>query len=417
MSWTQAMNNPQDVWTNALRQCPELHDVLLLLYRRSRAKGMLPASATLTSWPLRQTVVSALEQLGCTCRKTRDNRLRIKTGDVIRTPDVFQALARALNIHPVNSSTSPEQPSYEKTLQTIALSHPELSDIITAARAVLSIRQRWDKQLITRCQLDGLLRLIHHVQQDHAGVTLSSLGAQFLNDSKALRAGMLRQMLDDLLRAVSEPADVGEDIEPRFGIIDNPVTQCASVYGPLRYIRASQAFDWIDTLYRNHQVAHLGWDIITTIDRMETTQPVAEKIVITSENAAPFYELIQSHIRHPVLYTAGFPNAAVLRLLSLLADAGFHCRHWGDSDFAGYLIADCVARRIPTTLWQCGIDDLSVCPSHHFRPLAPAEHLRAQTFLASRPDFRYAAEIRFALEKGWLEQEKKPLVLEKEAKL
>jgi len=124
--------------------------------------------------------------------------------------------------------------------------------------------------------------------------------------------------------------------------------------------------------------------------------------VITSENAAPFHRLVEQRPPSVCVYTGGYPNSAVMRVLRLLAEAGLRARHWGDTDLDGLRIAECVARAIPVEL---AVQD-AVRRVDRLIPLDEVRRRRAEAYLAAHPEFPFRDALACTLRHGWLEQER-----------
>ena len=106
----------------------------------------------------------------------------------------------------------------------------------------------------------------------------------------------------------------------------------------------------------------------------------------------------------PVIYTAGYPNFAVKKLLHLLSGQIEQIHHWGDSDFDGLRIAEIINNIIKVKLWRCTVED---CKKYNGR-LKPADDnskSKIKKFLENKPDFIFRDELEYSLKNGWLEQE------------
>lgn len=233
---------------------------------------------------------------------------------------------------------------------------------------------------------------------------LAELGARFFGSSKALRSGEVRRLLVDGLAVL---ADAEEDAaEPalllrRFGVCDNPTALKVTLFGPFRLRKRGRWLDWVEQLHALGESATLSLGNLDGVDRVELAGDGA--IVHTSENETPFCRLVREQFPEPVIYTEGYPNAAVRRLLRLLPPATA-VRHWGDSDLDGLRIADILAATRPLELWRCGLAELQR-QRPRLLPFSDAQSGRARRWLAAHPDFRFRAELGFSLAHGWLEQE------------
>ncbi len=237
-------------------------------------------------------------------------------------------------------------------------------------------------------------------------MTLSLLGSRWLNDSKSLRTGPLRRQLALMLSAWGE-----RDIDERtlfgtYGIIENPYTSFVTFFAPLVFMTdAGETFDFPLRLFVAGQACTLSSE---TVGRIRSVEWRGEnRSLITSENAAPFARYVAA--RRPALYTEGYPNYAVQRLLRALGEVGVTADHAGDADFDGFRIAARVGRCLPVG---------RVVASEIVRnldgivgiPLTEAQQTRARRFLTAFPQMPYAEEVSILLNTGcWYEQESFPL--------
>jgi hypothetical protein len=112
--------------------------------------------------------------------------------------------------------------------------------------------------------------------------------------------------------------------------------------------------------------------------------------------------------RIPCIYTEGYPNWSVKRLLSGLSIAGVKCIHEGDADLDGFNIAHEVSMFIDVKR-VVATDALEIArnvfPSPGI-PLTDEQRSRAESFLVCNPHCAYANSIRLMLDWGcWIEQE------------
>lgn len=235
-----------------------------------------------------------------------------------------------------------------------------------------------------------------------APTTLSQVGADILGDSKALRAGARREVFRRVLAAVSgaEPDDVERDVFARFGIEENPFTSFVTVFAPFSFTLADGGeFDHPARLFRAGLAVQLPRQTVLRMRAVRLLDGCSH--LVTSENAAPFERMVRAGV--PCLYTEGYPNAAVIRLLELFARRGATADHDGDGDLDGFLIADRVAKVIPVV--RVVADDVSESADVPRRSVSPRARIRWSAYLASHPGFPHSRPLRFALDHGWLEQE------------
>ena len=233
---------------------------------------------------------------------------------------------------------------------------------------------------------------------DRGSTTLSQLGSLAFNDSKALRSGALLGQLDKILRlARDQPAMPASELRANCGIIDNPYTSHVVVFAPFAFVtNDGQAYDYPRRLFRAGQAAVLPWETVRRIDAIQIELPLQ---LVTSENAAPFLDLVGA--ARPALYTGGYPSTTIQTLLGHFGRAGASALHFGDTDLDGYRIAEQVSRLIAFDgLYTDGRGaDLPR------KPLTAPQRARLEAYIARHPGFRFIDELRDTLAHGWIEQE------------
>jgi hypothetical protein len=235
-------------------------------------------------------------------------------------------------------------------------------------------------------------------------IGLAELGARCYGNSKALRPGEERRFLLAGLAAldgVEEDAVAPGELLRRYGVCDNPSSLKVTVFGRLRLRKQGRWFDGVEQLHGLGESATLALGNLDGVESMECGG--GDGVVYTSENETPFCRLVRERFPGLLVYSEGYPNAAVRRLLRLLP-AECCVRHWGDSDLDGLCIATILAQDRPLDLWRCGLAELQRLRSH-LQPLLPAQRCRAERWRDAHPDFRFRRELDFTLAHGWLEQE------------
>jgi hypothetical protein len=174
----------------------------------------------------------------------------------------------------------------------------------------------------------------------------------------------------------------------------------------LVYWKNGQEFDWVYRLWKCGETATLSQGNISGIERCELRDETENFTppVITCENESPFCRLSLQREPGVILYTEGYPNAAVLELLRLLRPLNLLGRHWGDSDLDGLRIAEMLNRVHPLTLWRCNLPELQRLQSR-LKPLTAKAADASASYLRNHLYFPFAAELLYTIENGWLEQE------------
>ena len=231
-------------------------------------------------------------------------------------------------------------------------------------------------------------------------VTLSQLGTDILGDSKSLRAGARRKVLERVLCAVvgMDTDESGREVSVRFGIEENPFTSFVTVFAPFSFtLDTGETFLYPGEMFRTGLAVQLPRQTVMRI--RDVRFDVGH--IITSENAAPFKALVRDGV--PCLYTEGYPNAAVIRLLELFAAQGMTVDHAGDGDLDGFLIADRISNAI--RVQRVIADEVAADEILPRRPVSSQARRRWEAHLATHLDFAHASSLRIAIERGWIEQE------------
>lgn len=236
-------------------------------------------------------------------------------------------------------------------------------------------------------------------------VTLSQLGSDWLNDSKALREGALRRQLEYMLAAVRGEKIISQNLLQEYGIEDNPYTSQVTVFAPIVLIlNDGTKYDFPLLLYEKGLVAMLPAEIVSLVRAIEWH--CEQRIIITSENAAPFSSYVKKG--YPALYTAGYPNVTVLSFLGLLSSADVTAIHAGDADLDGFRIAAIIANSLPVR--RVLASEVVHCPGNIAGiPLSDEQRQRLSHFLSQSSDTAFAEEIKSLIEQNcWYEQESFP---------
>ena len=242
-------------------------------------------------------------------------------------------------------------------------------------------------------------------------ITLSDLGAQFFNNSKALRSGEQHRLFCDLLLAFKAFALPYARVDRSrilkfFNIVQNPSSIKVTLFGPLLYRKQGVVYDWIKRLWQMGECATLSWDNIEGIEKMWLPDDGNIQSLITCENETPFFQMVREQKDAVILYTAGYPNRAVTQLVRLIGKGSEMVKglHWGDSDFHGLRIALLINQLNPCRLWRCDLPALKR-NKDKLIPLDARQKQQGQDFLNENPTFIYAEELEWSIKWGWLEQE------------
>lgn len=401
-----------------LGRCPALRSFLAKLCDCWDREGLPPQRLTLSTELTGQGALTELHAVfgAAALRSSRQGLPQaVDVAGFLRGQDAaavaaWRALLCRVLDRPLRDRRSERRCSaaiFAELLAAWRLAHP----VVASAAAVLEVRAEGWQQRLALGEAGAVAaawarwgQALAFLSQRSELVGLAEVGARFYGDSKALRTGEARSLLAAGLAALEELDE--QQVEPgalfqRFGICDNPTALQVTVFGPVRLRKQGRWLDWIEQLHALGESATLTLGNLAGVDAVE----VAGKpgVVHTSENETPFCRLVRERFPGVVVYTEGYPNAAVRRWLGLLAPA-MVIHHWGDSDLDGLRIADILARDRPLELWRCALADLQGQRAR-LVPLAAEPVARAQRWLAAWPEFRFRAELEFTLAHGWLEQE------------
>lgn len=363
-------------------------------------RRQMPATLTLGTMPERRGILLALERIFHGHRESK-GRLIVRLEPSQRHCSWWQPLAALLGEEAPDICVADHKAAMERELQRLSLLYPLELQLIATLRTSSLPERLFKNSANAASELQALVAAIIHLRQRSDAITLSELGALFFKDSKALRSGPLRQCLEALLQLINGAStDDPANLLRNNNIVENPYTTQAVVFIPFAYTTSDGArLDWPHALWLRGEAATLSWQSIRNMKAVELPEPCTT--ITTSENAAPFLRLVES--RRPALYTEGYPNDAVCRLLHLFAQAGLTACHWGDTDLDGYRIAWQVSRHIPLTL-AVTPELLRRRAASHI-PLNPSQCQRLEAHLSAHPEFPYNRQLRHTLEHGWLEQE------------
>jgi len=259
--------------------------------------------------------------------------------------------------------------------------------------------------------------IVRFLKQNSEAVTVSDLGARFCTDSKALRGGELITtvanwlvFLDTGIQLKAGEFDTAfkkglrQHYLELYGVVENRCAVTVAVFGPLLLYKKGLLIDHVSKMWSMGESALLSLDNLQNVDRIEIP---AGCTVYLCENESPFANLIRQNHPGMVIYTKGFPNAAVCTLYKLIAShyPAVERYHWGDTDLAGLQIASIFHSIAPLRLWRCSIDDV-IRYKDSLIKIEQEEKGRIMMFLENNPQFPFWEVLSFSCEHGWLEQER-----------
>ena len=235
--------------------------------------------------------------------------------------------------------------------------------------------------------------------------TLSQLGSDWFGDSKKLRSGALRRQLVVILAILSDMDREEERLVLEGAlIVDNPYTSSVTFSLPVTLIMKDGAvFDYPSSYHTSRMAVQLPLETVVNIERVEWD--VRPQIITTSENAAPFANMVAKGAS--CVYTAGFPSLAVKVFLNKLFKSGSECIHEGDADLDGFRIANEVGSCIRLKKVVAS-EVLKKASLDEGRELSPEQIKRTSAFLFNPKysDYEFAEEIQSVLmRRKWIEQE------------
>lgn len=376
-----------------------LRPFLIRMARRALQGKPLPAHVTVRD--LDYAAQGELERLlGTPLTRKADGAVSGMLPPRWREPLAWQEVISAVGL--AREDTAAESP--ETFLTRLAWREPDTRTFLDALQKMPEVMRFLRNPAHRVAWRRLLLGVFHHVRKRGVGEakTLSQLGSDWLNDSKSLRTGPLRRQLALMLSVLAD-CDVDErTLFGTYGIIENPYTSFVTFFAPLVFTTdAGETFDFPMRLFVAGQACTLPSE---TVGRIRSVAWQGDdRSLITSENAAPFARYVT--LRRPALYTEGYPNYAVQRLLRMLDTVGVTAEHAGDADLDGFRIAALVGRCLPVR--RALAAEVVRNPGEITGiPLTEAQQMRTQRFLAESPHMPYVDEIAILLKQGrWYEQE------------
>ena len=390
---------PKDVLT-LLDAAPKLRPLLMRWARQAARGEKLPATFSVAD--LGYDDQQALERfLHVMTARTRNGRVSGTVPEEMRDPAAWRTVLEALGL-----AENVVAESAEDFLSRIQWQMPDAREALGEIKDMPEV-MRHLADAANRPKWRELFASAWGRAQRKTGrvTTLSQLGSDWFNDSKILRSGSLRRQLVLILSAISGvSADDERSVLAEAGIEENPYTSSVVVSAPFTFrLKDGTRFDYPMKFFMKRLVCQLPLEIVREIDSNSIGWEGYDNLVTTCENAAPITRYVQD--RSPVVYTEGYPNLAVQRLLKIFARRGLKSVHMGDADLDGFRIAATVDRCIPVE--RVGAAEVLADPKRlKGIPLTPSQAARIDRFLPLHPDFKYAESVRRIRERGcWYEQE------------
>ena len=394
----------------AITRAPAIKPVLLRLARRAEEGKTLPEKFSATG--IDYVAQGELEQLfGTISRRTAEGRVYVTVLPQMRDPSAWRGILPVLGA--VDKNRGGDDEDIFARLKLLAPDMAEFVDRLAAkeeiARFVAKRENRRDWMKLFKC-------LVYRFSTEECGIitTLSQLGSDWFNDSKKLRSGALRRQLVLMLSTASDldPSDERLVLDGAL-IIDNPYTGSVTFSAPVVItLKDGSVFDFADRFFARGMAAQLPLETVLDIEEVEWNDDKNE--VVTSENAAPFAQMVADNV--PCVYTAGYPGLAVKVFLHKLGEAGVICVHEGDADLDGFRIAKEVSNAIDVVRVVAS-EALSRSRPEDGIEMDAGQRRRVSAFAAKRPDFKYSEDVKLLSAKGyWVEQESFKSILGKGGK-
>lgn len=380
-----------------LMSCPGAEAYLNRVVKHAASRETLPPRIVLGSITGDKDIESSLSKILSNRCFAENGKYILKLPDRMRNSSYWQPLVEAIGYEKKPDFSLAALNLAKETAKRLKIIHPE------------------EKALIAKLEDSGFIRGYVGTDPDKVSsylkifaayvatgkresTTLSQLGSDIFNDSKALRGGPLLGQLDKILRIAYDQPDIPvAELHANCGIIENPYTSHVVVFAPFSFdTNDGNTYDYPKRLFGSGLAAVLSWETVQHITTINIDVPLQ---LVTCENAAPFHGLV--HTSTPALYTEGYPNSPVKVLLKHFNRVGARALHFGDTDLDGYRIAEQISRLI-------SFDGLYGCGQVHTLPrkaLTDSQHGRLESFIANHPSFRFADQLRDTLTNGWIEQE------------
>ena len=385
----------------AIEKSPAVGEAVKKLASKIARGARLPATYSVKN--LDYNAQRELERLfGTIGHRTSDGRFYISILPIFLERSVWREALEYFGLVKEESDSEDED-----IFVRLKLLEPDLTPLIDALAADEEVVRFVSKKENRKDWKRLFISLVERFSSPKCGLitSLSQLGSDWFGDSKKLRSGALRRQLVVILAILSD-MDREEERLVLEGelIVDNLYTSSVTFSLPITLIMKDDAvFDYPSSYHTSRMAVQLPLETVVNIERVEWD--VSPQIITTSENAAPFANMVAKGAS--CVYTAGFPSLAVKVFLNKLFESGSECIHEGDADLDGFRIATEVGNCIRLKKVVAS-DVLKKASLDAGRELSSEQMKRTSAFLFNPKyrDYEFADEIQSILKRGrWIEQE------------
>ena len=384
----------------AISRTPAIRPVLVRLAKRAAEGKKLPETFSATG--LDYAAQRELEGLfGTVGQRRADGRVYISIMPPLREPGEWRGLLSVLGVNEKSVGNDDDEDAFAR----LKLLMPDMAVLVDRLAAKEEIVRFVAKRENRRDWMKLFKCLVDRFSSEKCGIitTLSQLGSDWFNDSKKLRSGALHRQLVLMIATANDldPSDERLILDGAL-IIDNPYTSSVTFSAPVTItLKDGSVFDFADRLFVRRMAAQFPLETVLNIRSVEWDGDKNE--VVTSENAAPFAQMVADKI--PCVYTAGYPGLAVKVFLHKLGEAGLVCVHEGDADLDGFRIAKEVSNAVKVVRVVAS-EALAKSRPEDGIEMDADQRRRLWAFAANMPNFKYADDVKSLIAKGyWVEQE------------
>lgn len=293
-------------------------------------------------------------------------------------------------------------PLYIKTaslinlLNSASIQNEELHELVEEMKEDVALKQKLIHPFNQGIKhSEDILKVLEYISTSSESILERIMSTKLFGDSKYFE----KKLKSDLISFLKplRPDTPADNILPSFGIVRYPevieftgnIKTPAVDYSPL-----------VNGAYINSR----------DIESLESVC-IDAKMVITIENKANYYSYIKT--RNPdelVIYSAGFPSPALMKLLSLIyksSDDKIVFYHSGDIDLGGFMIFNSIRKAVPTLKpYKMDIGTLEENMVHAM-PITDSQYLEKLEVLLNDREFSVFHDVIFLMlaDKVRLEQE------------